>query len=350
MVWLRSLFALEAGHNNWISGLRFALAFAVPVALCLVAGSPGTGIFVAIGAFFVANSDLGYQGRTAASSMVCAAIAVPSATALGMAMGQWHWPAVVVGFVLLFGSASLGAAGPTAAAVGVFTSFGYAIGLGLALTDISIPRVCALLIVGGVYAMVLSFAGRALGIPAFPPPPDLPQGHSARHSLMQQLRGWSPTVRRSLAIAIAGSVALTIVPRIQQTSGVWLVTGALIVLKPDVESTIRAAAARGIGTALGALAAGGLAAATGNAWILLVAAFFTTWWAQAIVTRSFGIFCILIAPLAVFMSNLVAPGDWQLAALRSLDVAIGSGIAVAVGALVLPGAVPSIESGGDVGQ
>lgn len=336
MAWLRSLFDLQPGRNSWLGGLRLALAVSIPVALALIAGRPDVGLLIAIGAFFTANADLGFEGRITSYGQLGAAAIVPIATCLGMVFSGRTVLSLCLCFVLLAAGGLVAAAGPTAAAFGMFASFAYLIGLGLASGDASPILVAAAMFVGAGYALALSWLARRFDFEAFPPAPDLPAAHRDLTELKAEIFSWSPTTRRALALGIAGTIGLLVTTFVPQSSGAWLITAALIVLKPDLRSSIDAATARGLGTVIGALAAGIVAAMTSNQWVLLIAAFGVTWLAESIVDRSFGLFCVLITPLAVFLAEIVQPSGWSEAILRAADVAIGSLLGVAVAFVILP--------------
>lgn len=86
--WLRGLFAMEPGSNDWWSGLRLTVAFLLPVAVGLSLGQVLGGLFVGIGAFFAANADLGYDQNRALQGMCSSVLVVPAFAALGMSVGD----------------------------------------------------------------------------------------------------------------------------------------------------------------------------------------------------------------------------------------------------------------------
>jgi hypothetical protein len=339
---LSDAFVPAAGANDWVGGLRLAAAFLTPIAVGLAAGRALTGLFVGIGAFMVANADLGESLRQRSRLMLPATVAVAGMTALGMVLGGQDWMAVPIAVIVLLAGALCAAFGREAAILGTFTSFAYVIGVGLAATpEIGLPEVVWPLLAGGAYAMLLS----ALATVLFRPAEDAPD--EPWTTLWQRARTRVDTVlvRQSAAFAVAGAIGLVVVLFARLPNGAWLVTGALIVLKPGFHDTRRTAVVRAVGTVGGAAAAGALAAVTGNPWVLLGAAFAVTWLAEAVIRRSFGLFVMLITPLSVLLANVLVPGSWQVALLRTADVTAGSLIAIVVAALLLPRgtAVPSVS-------
>src|SRR5262249_41009958 len=106
--------------------------------------------------------------------------------------------------------------------------------------------------------------------------------------------------------------------------------------KPGYPDTLRTALMRTAATMAGALFAGAIAAATSQPWVLLSVALVLTCSAEAVIRHSFGWFALLITPLSILLTNILVPGDWQIAAVRAADVAAGSVIAVATATLLRP--------------
>ena len=316
---------------DWIAGLRLACAFLLPVAVGLIAGQPLTGLFVGIGGFMVANADLGESYGQRLRLMVPAAIAVAGLTAAGMLAGGTGMAAVPLGAVILLLGGLAAGLGREAAVLGTFLSFAYVIGVGLAATpDVSVPAVALPMLAGGAYAMVLS----AINVAMRGHKPD--EKPEPWRGLLKRARSRTDAtlVRHAAALAIAGAVGLTVVPFTHQSNGAWLVTGALIVLKPGYPDTVRTALLRTAGTVAGAVAAGAIAAATSQRWVLLTMALILTCSAGAMIRHSFAWFAVLIAPLSILLTNVLVPGDWQIAIVRVADVAAGSLIAIAVATLL----------------
>lgn len=330
---LRHEFALSPGPNSWGVGLRLAAAFILPIAVGVVLDRTLTGLFVGIGAFMVANADLGESLRQRARLMVPSTVAIAGLVAAGMVLGANDWLAVPIGAGILVLAGLSPAVGREAALFGTFAAFAYIIGIGISgAPGLDVAEVFWPLIAGGAYALLLS----AIGVIASRPGPDEPDEDWRTLSARVRSRVDAGLVRHAAALAIAGSIALVVVPFTEQANGAWLVTGALIVLKPGYRETARLATTRVIGTVAGAVLAGVVAALTSNPIVLLAAALLLTWLAEAVIRRSFGLFVVLITPLSVLLTNVLVPGDWQIAMLRVADVAAGSFIAMVVAALLLP--------------
>ena len=68
-----------------------ACAFLLPVAVGLAVNQEMTGLFIGIGAFIVANADLGESFGQRARLMIPTTLAVAALTGLGMATGLTQW-------------------------------------------------------------------------------------------------------------------------------------------------------------------------------------------------------------------------------------------------------------------
>jgi Fusaric acid resistance protein-like len=318
---------------DWIAGLRLACAFLLPVAAGLMTGHTLTGLFAGIGGFMVANADLGESYGQRLRLMVPATAAIAGLTAVGMLAGAAGLAAVPLGALILLLGGLAASLGREAAVLGTFLSFAYVIGVGLAASpQLPVSAVTVPMLAGGAYAMTLS----AISVTVLGHKPD--QAPEPWHGLLARARSRTDAslVRHAAALAIAGGTSLAVVPFTHQSNGAWLVTGALIVLKPGYPDTLRAALLRTVGTVAGALFAGVIAAATSQPWVLLSVALVLTCAAEAVIRHSFGWFALLITPLSILLTNILVPGNWQIAAVRVADVAAGSVIAVTTATLLRP--------------
>jgi Fusaric acid resistance protein-like len=315
-----------------IGGLRLAAAFITPVALGEALGHTVTGLFIGIGAFMVANADFGESYPQRLRLMVPTTLAVAAAASAGFVVGATEWLVVAIGVALFFVGGLSSAVGREAGMLGTLVSFAYVIGVGVtAAPHLSAAGLAVPLLAGGAYAMALS----AL------------QVRVAGHDPDEAPEGWPSLIGRAIArtdrnllrhacaVALAGGIGLIVVPFTHQSNGAWLVTGALIVLRPEYVDTLKTAGQRAAATVAGAVLAGTIAAATSEPALLLGVAFVLTWLAESVIRRSFVAFVVLITPLSILLTNVIAPGDWKIAFLRTADVAAGSLIATAVATVLL---------------
>lgn len=330
--WFRSQIALEPGPTDWIGGLRLACAFLLPVAVGVALDHKLTGLFVGVGAFMVANADLGESFVQRLRSMIPATIAIPATTALGMAIGSHRWVTVAVGAAVILIGGFVAAVGREAAVFGTFIAIAFVVGVGVAeAPGLTEAQVALPMLGGGLLAVVLSGI-QVLLVKHQPDEP--PQPWSTVPERLGAGLEDAVLLRQTIGMALAGAIGLAVVPFTHQTNGAWLVTGALMVFKPGYGETISVAVIRALATVFGAAVAGAIAAVTSQPWVLLALALVLTWCAEAIVRRSFAVFVLLITPLSILLTNVLVPGDWTVAYLRVADVAAGSALAIVVATIL----------------
>ena len=328
---LREWEPLQDGPTDWLGGLRLACAFLLPVAVGVLVDQKMTGLFVGVRAFMVGNSDLGESYAQRLRLMVPATLAIAAMTALGMAIGTNKWLTVPIGALVIFTGAVIAAVGREAALFGTFFSFAFVIGVGVAGTALSIAEVSLALLGGGAFAMLLS----AIHVVVRSPQPDEePQPWSTVPARLRVGLSDPESRRQGIGMAAAGAIGLAVVPFTHQSNGARLVTGSLMVMKPSYDETVRFAGVRAIATVFGAAVAGAIAAVTSQVWMLLALALLLTWCAEALVARSFAIFVVLITPLSILLTDVLAPGAWSVVFLRVADVAAGSLLAVVIATLI----------------
>jgi hypothetical protein len=315
-----------------MGGLRLAAAFITPVALGEAVGHTLTGLFIGIGAFMVANADLGESYPQRLRLMVPTTLAIAAAASTGFIVGTTEGLMVAIGVAIFFVGALSGAVGREAGMLGTLVSFAHVIGVGVtAAPRLSAAGLAVPLVAGGVYAMALS----ALQVRVAGHDPD--EAPEAWPGLIGRVvaRTDKNLVRHACAVALAGGIGLIVVPFTHQSNGAWLVTGALIVLRPEYVDTLKTAGRRAAGTVAGAVLAGTIAAVTSQPWLLLGAAFMLTWLAESVIRHSFAAFVVLITPLSILLTHVIVPSDWKIALLRTADVAAGSLIASVVATVLL---------------
>src|SRR5215471_14735324 len=82
--WLGDLIGSFPGRPDPVSGLRLAAAFVGPIALGQALDETVSGLFVGIGAFMVANADVGGPYRQRARIMLSVSCCVAASITVGM--------------------------------------------------------------------------------------------------------------------------------------------------------------------------------------------------------------------------------------------------------------------------
>jgi hypothetical protein len=150
-------------------------------------------------------------------------------------------------------------------------------------------------------ARLVSAEERAPWTPPTPPGPSITR-------LRAQLTPHSTLARHALRLACAGTVGLLVASAVDPAHGVWMTTAAIIVLKPDVGGTLRSALLRSAGTVLGAVIGGLIAALVEDQLVLTLVALGFTIAAVSVLQRNYGLFMVLVTPLAILLVNAAQPG------------------------------------------
>jgi uncharacterized membrane protein YccC len=156
-------------------------------------------------------------------------------------------------------------------------------------------------------------------------------------TLAARFRPPSVTVHHAIRLAAAGPAALLTARLIDPAHGAWLVSSAVLVLKPNLGGTIQTGLQRAAATVAGALLAGAVVAATANRAVLAVIAFASVAAAMAIMARSYAWGILAVTPLSIFITALLGRAGWSVAASRVADITIGAAIAIVAGYLLWPG-------------
>lgn len=159
---------------------------------------------------------------------------------------------------------------------------------------------------------------------------------NVRQILRANLTFRSTALRHALRVAILTAGAQILGSVLPWSRGYWVPVSVLVVLKPDYGGTISRAIQRVIGTIVGGLIAAGLAAGVRESefqGFLIGALAFAAFTVKPL---NFGIYTIALTPLFMVMLNLLDEGDWQVTLLRILDTAIGGGLCLLGGYILLP--------------
>jgi uncharacterized membrane protein YccC len=168
-------------------------------------------------------------------------------------------------------------------------------------------------------------------------PPGPPGSAPGRwRALTAQLRAPSVTVQHAIRLALAGPAALLAARLADPAHGAWLVSSAVLVLKPNFGGTIQTGLQRAAATVAGALLAGAVVAATTNRAVLAVIAFASVAAAMAIMTRSYAWGILAVTPLSILITAMLGRAGWSVAAFRVADITIGAAIAIVAGYLLWP--------------
>jgi uncharacterized membrane protein YccC len=162
-------------------------------------------------------------------------------------------------------------------------------------------------------------------------------------SLIGYLRTRSVTVINSLRIGLALALAVTVTLVLPVQNALWVVLGALSVLRSSAAGTRTSVVRAVTGTAIGFVIGAAVIAVVGVnpvvLWSLLPLATFGSTYVMTVgsFTASQAMFTMQV--LIVF--NLMRPIGWQIGLIRVEDVAIGALVGLAVSMLLWPGGAQS---------
>jgi len=167
----------------------------------------------------------------------------------------------------------------------------------------------------------------------------LPTRRSAYRSLLGYLRTRSITVLNSLRTGLALAMAFVVTLVLPVQNGLWVVLGALAVLRTSASTTrtsaIHAVTGTAVGFVIGAVVISALGVDSAVLWALLPLVTFGSTYVMRVgsFTASQAMFTMQV--LIVF--NLIQPIGWQIGLTRIEDVLLGALVGLIVSALLWPG-------------
>jgi Fusaric acid resistance protein-like len=336
----------HAGRPQWARGARLAASMMVPIASGVAVGRGIDGLFVGIGGFVVASTDVGTGYRPRAIALALATCGVASAYLAGARAGHTLWLASGLLGVILFAVGLAQATGTRGAVISTMVAVGFIVGVFLPSTLATDLRSTALIGGGGVWAVLLCL----WRWPVHRSEPS-PVSAQPRHaSAIGALRAAVAATRQpallahAACLALVGAVAVWTAQALDPSHGAWLVSSAVLVARPTRDATLKTARLRAIATVAGALAAAVIVAITGSQALLLIIAAATAAVAMAVMPVSYGLGILTITPLSILLTAVLSGGGWGIAVSRIADVVVGVAIAIAIGSLVLRNGEPSHDA------
>jgi len=163
------------------------------------------------------------------------------------------------------------------------------------------------------------------------PLPDAP----ARLPLRDQLAVNSPLVRHAARMALAVAIAGAFGQLLQLSRSHWMTVTVVIVLQPDLGSTVRRALDRVAGTVLGAITAALVAPLVHRPFIFGALLFPLSALAVALRPINYGLYSAFVTLVFLLISEAFS-GDWHLAAVRIGNTLLGGALALLFAFLFWP--------------
>jgi uncharacterized membrane protein YccC len=160
----------------------------------------------------------------------------------------------------------------------------------------------------------------------------------AARTVRAHLQRSSTVLHGSIRVGVGLALSVLLARTIGLSHAFWVVLGTLSVLRSNAlgtgRTTIQALAGSIVGFVAGGLLAGVAGTNTAPLWVALPAALFLASYAQSAIGFMAGQAAFTLTVIMIF--NLISPAGWQVGLVRIEDVAVGTGISVAVGMLLWP--------------
>lgn len=311
-----------------VLGVTVAVAIALPVALAVTTDLTAAAVIFALGAFNVFLGTGGLPSRNRARSAGLSWGLNAAGLGLGTlvsTLGFAQLPAIALG-IAAFSSARLLSFGrwPAITSAGLF-----AIGVGLPNASIPIAGDRFLLaLLGGIWALALG-AAIAWARPRVsrPPTTQLPAPPPAGLSFSSVLVAAAATgIASALSYAAANALGLP--------HDYWTMLTVVVVFQTGILAAISSSVVRVVGTTVGALVGGALAAILVGPVGLTVVVAALAGVTMAIRPASPSVYVALLTPFVIVLLSISFPSGWTLAEGRVLDTLVGSGFALAATAVL----------------
>jgi uncharacterized membrane protein YccC len=167
------------------------------------------------------------------------------------------------------------------------------------------------------------------------------QGRRARFGvvismLKDNLTFRSLTFRHALRLGVTATSAVALYTLLDLPHGVWVTLTAMVILKPNFGGTYQQAVQRMGGTVAGSIMGVILAAAILKPLYLDLLLVPFGIMAFSLMAHNYGLGVLFLTPFIVLLLNTVQPGNWEIAAVRSLNTVIGGLLALLAGYLLWP--------------
>jgi hypothetical protein len=312
-----------------ILGLRAALFVVAPIVVGALTGNLRDGLFAALGANFLANTEGSGPGATRFPVLAAACVIEPLALAAGTLLGTLGAFAVLlvgVGVIVLLTARG----NQDWTQVGLLSAVVFVVGVGLPGASVAsaIERLWASMagafwILGG-----LVIERRLRGT----------RGEAARDAGTTELHLTHPFMvgevlhsqafGQAVVTGIATSVGLAVGLSLGLPRDIWIMITIIISTRQGVGPTISSTFALVTGTGIGAVIAALITLATSSLWVLVVLMTIFAFGMFSARLVSQALFQSLVTPFLIILLNIIYPGEWWLALVRIADVTIGGAIAI----------------------
>jgi Fusaric acid resistance protein-like len=321
----RSAFSLNIG-------LRAGVFVATPLLLGLLTGQMEL-VYSTLGAWFVTNAAGPRTAPTPLGAVFVACFTEALAFGLGTLVGTTGLISILLMGVGVFFAMLLGAS-PKWAPVSTFTAIFFAVGVGLpggSIADAGQRLVFSL--IGGFWGLLAIglrsyFIKRRKSLGSEVMTSFTENLTEARLAELKSLMERSEIIRQALVVGVSSAAGLAVGLSLGLPRDFWIIVTIILALRPSIPATINFSSMIVLGTLVGALIAASVTFEVLNDYLLWV--FLVVFSVAFYATRgmNLGLSQVFMTPFIIVLLNILYRGEWYLAEVRILDVAIGGAVAV----------------------
>lgn len=312
-------------------GLRAGMFVSAPLLLGILTGQKEL-VYSTLGAWFLTNAGGPRNSPTPLKLVLVGCFALPLAFGLGTIAGTTGSLAILLIGLGTFLSMWMGGR-PELAPVSAFAAIFFAVGVGLPGGSIAIAGTRLLFsLIGALWGLLgmelryLSLRRKSLESEVVT---SLKENLTeARFAELKSLMERSDVIKQAMVVGIASALGIGVGLALGLPRDFWIVVTIILALRPSIPATVKLSSMIVVGTIIGALIAASLTFEIVNdylLWIILLVfsvAFYSTR------GMNLGLSQIFMTPFIIVLLNILYPGQWELAGVRILDVAIGGAVAV----------------------
>ncbi len=337
---LQHLFSITPGATLTPSrGLRTAGAFGLSLLVLAAFGHTpfggAVGFGFLLGVLFTSFGDVGASVRARGTAMSVLTLGGPLVVAAGRSLGPPWWLAALAVCVATLFAGLLSLHGPLVSLVGVLLTIVFVVTLGSnGGPGTALPSALGFLLGGAVVLllMLLSLLPTLLQghTDHTTAPPAPAQGLTFSFSpLLAYFDVRSPLFRQALLRALGAGGAAALAWKIGTPYPQWAPVVVIVCVRPEQETSVRAALQNSIGTVLGVLLADALIDSAQHPLIVALILVVVVFIAFTVKDLNYALFTFFMTNLTVLLIHLSSPGVSPIRP-RVFSVLVGSGIVLIV--------------------
>jgi Fusaric acid resistance protein-like len=312
---------IDRSAFNLPEGLRAGAFVCAPLLLGIVTGQLQL-VYTTLAALLLTNTQGPHSSQTPIRPLFAACFIEAVAFGLGTLVGTTGWvsvPLIGIGIFLALTIAAFRGWGWVAMSTAIF----FAVGVGLPGGSVAAAGDRLIFALPGSLWAFSGILSRHVWISH--------RGSAARSKdLLSQVPPTtrSESINHAVTVAAVSAIGHGIGLALDLPRGFWIVVTIIIALRPRLGPTVSTTSLIVIGTAVGAVIAASVTLTISGDYLLwaMLLAFSVALFATR--AMNLGLTQVFITPFIIILLNIIYPGQWQLAEVRILDVAIGGAISM----------------------